>query len=42
MKIQAERILVVTPHRTAERRLVEPTPKIDEVIVWVVLTGSPN
>ena len=31
--------LLVIPHRTAERRLVAPTPIIAPVMVWVVLTG---
>jgi hypothetical protein len=42
VKTQAEKILFVTPHRTADRRLVDPTPKIAEVMVWVVLTGRPK
>src|SRR6266705_4673738 len=37
----AHTILRVTPHLTAERRRVEPTPIIAPVIVWVVLTGMP-
>ena len=41
VKIHAYRILAVTPQRTAEKRLIAPTPMTDEVIVWVVLTGSP-
>ena len=31
--------LKVTPQRTADKRFVAPTPMIDPVIVWVVLTG---
>ena len=38
---QAQTIRVATPQRTAERRLVEPTPTIAPVMVWVVLTGIP-
>ena len=30
-----------TPQRTAESRLVAPTPMIAEVIVWVVEIGAP-
>lgn len=33
--------LPITPQRTAERRLVEPTPMMAVLVVWVVLTGSP-
>ena len=29
-----------TPQWTADRRLVEPTPKMLAVMVWVVLTGA--
>src|SRR5437763_9411078 len=29
------------PQRTADRRLVAPTPTIAPVMVWVVLTGIP-
>src|SRR5919109_1364937 len=29
-----------TPQRTAEKRLVAPTPTTDAVIVWVVDTGA--
>src|SRR6476660_6010109 len=35
----AQTMRVATPHRTADRRLVDPTPTIDPVIAWVVLTG---
>src|ERR687897_1709258 len=38
---QAYRIRLVTPHRTADSRLIAPTPMTDDVIVWVVLTGKP-
>jgi hypothetical protein len=41
VKIQAHNKLVVTPHLTALKRLVAPTPMIDPVIVWVVETGIP-
>lgn len=41
VKNQAQTILKVTPHRTAEIRLAEPTPEIAPVITWVVLTGMP-
>lgn len=37
--IQAQSKFTVTPHRTADRRLVAPTPMIDPAIVCVVLTG---
>ena len=39
---QATRMLPATPHRTADRRFVAPTPMIAEVIVCVVEIGSPN
>ena len=42
VSIQAATILRATPQRTAESRLVAPTPIIDEVIQWVVLTGIPK
>ena len=35
-------MLPATPQRTAERRLVAPTPMIAEVIVWVVEIGAPK
>jgi hypothetical protein len=41
VKIQAQTICRVTPQRTAERRLAAPTPEIDPVMTWVVLTGTP-
>src|SRR5690348_1891568 len=31
-----------TPHRTAENRRVEPTPRIELVITWVVEIGAAN
>src|SRR5699024_8305312 len=37
---QASPILPATPQRTAENRLVDPTPMIAEVIVWVVEIGA--
>ena len=39
---QAHSMLIVTPHLTAQSRLVAPTPLIDPVIVCVVLTGIPR
>src|SRR5438034_215471 len=41
VRIQAHRIRVATPHRTAESRRVAPTPMIAPEIVWVVETGMP-
>ena len=41
VSIQAQTICLATPHRTAERRLVAPTPEMAPVMVWVVLTGMP-
>ena len=38
---QAQTTLAATPHRTAESRLVDPTPTMAPVIVCVVLTGMP-
>ena len=38
----AQTIRPATPHRTDRARCVAPTPTIDPVIVWVVLTGMPN
>ena len=40
--IQAQMILMVNPQRTADSRLVNPTPMIDPVIVCVVDTGIPK
>src|SRR5665648_1012492 len=37
---QATAMLPATPQRTADARLVAPTPMIAEVIVWVVDTGA--
>ena len=42
VKTQAIRMFPATPQRTAERRLVAPTPMIVELITWVVETGIPN
>src|SRR5438094_550711 len=42
VRIHAHTIWPATPHRTADRRRVEPTPTIDPVIACVVLTGTPN
>jgi len=41
VKIHAQMIVPATPQRTADSRLVAPTPIIAPVIVWVVLTGIP-
>ena len=40
--IHAQKILRATPHRTADKRFVAPTPMIAEAITWVVLTGIPT
>ena len=40
--IHAQTRLMVTPQRTAERRLVNPTPMIEPVMVCVVETGMPK
>jgi hypothetical protein len=37
---QARTMSRATIHRTADRRRVAPTPRIDEVIVWVVEIGA--
>ena len=37
----AHTIFRVTPHRTALARFADPTPIIEPVMVWVVLTGIP-
>src|SRR5207249_7738001 len=34
--IHAQKILRATPHRTADKRFVAPTPMIAEAITWVV------
>src|SRR5205085_8349788 len=41
VRIHAQMICVATPQRTADNRRVAPTPTIDPVIAWVVLTGTP-
>src|ERR1700741_456148 len=41
VKIHAHTIRRAIPHRTADSRLVAPTPIMAPVIVWVVLTGMP-
>ena len=38
----AHTIWPATPQRTADSRLIEPTPTIAPVIVCVVLTGTPR
>ena len=40
VRTQAMRIERATPQRTAERRLVAPTPMTAEVMVWVVEIGA--
>ena len=40
--IQAAAMVLPTPQRTAEKRLVAPVPIIAPVMEWVVLTGTPN
>lgn len=42
VNIHAQSKFMVTPQRTADSRLVAPTPMIEPVIVWVVETGMPN
>ena len=41
VKIQVRIMLLAIPQRTAEKRLVVPTPIMAPAIVWVVLTGIP-
>src|SRR3990172_865879 len=41
VRIHATTIRSATPQRTAEALIVEPTPKMLPVIVWVVETGIP-
>ena len=41
VSIHAHTIRPARPQRTADSRWVAPTPKIDPVMVWVVLTGIP-
>ena len=40
--IHAHIILMVSPQRTADKRLVKPTPIIEPVMVCVVETGMPK
>jgi len=40
--IHAHTILPATPQRTAVKRRKDPTPIIEPVMVWVVLTGTPK
>ncbi len=40
--IHAQIMLMVSPQRTADKRLVKPTPIIEPVIVCVVDTGMPK
>ena len=42
VSIQAQSSLMVTPQRTADTRLVAPTPMILPVMVCVVDTGIPK
>ena len=42
VRIHAQTIRPAMPQRTAERRVVAPTPTMAPVIVWVVLTGMPG
>jgi len=39
--IHAQKILRATPHRTADKRFVAPTPMIAEAITWSCSPGSP-
>src|ERR1700678_4121648 len=39
---QAQRILVVTPQRTALTRWLAPAPMMHPVMTWVVETGIPR
>ncbi len=38
----AQMMLIVSPHLTADKRFVKPTPIIEPVIVCVVETGMPK
>src|SRR6478735_2287420 len=42
VRTHAQTMRPATPHFTAEKRLAEPTPTIDPVIVCVVETGIPK
>ena len=39
---QAPTIVRATPQRTALKRRAAPTPRIPELMTWVVLSGKPN
>ncbi len=41
VNIHAQMMFPATPQRTAVNLLVDPTPIIAPVMVWVVLTGMP-
>src|SRR4029434_1854465 len=41
VKTQAQTMVLATPQRTDDRRLVAPTPMMAPVMVCVVLTGMP-
>ena len=41
VRIQAQTMRPATPHLTADKRRVAPTPTIEPVIVCVVETGVP-
>ena len=41
VRIHVQRILRATPHFTVLNPIVDPTPMIDEQMMWVVLTGIP-
>src|SRR5436190_21584156 len=42
VRIHAHTICPAMPQRTADSRRVVPTPIIAQVMVWVVLTGTPS
>ena len=42
VKTQAMTMLWATPQRTADSRLLVPTPKMLPEMTWVVLTGMPK
>ena len=39
---QAVTMFPATPQRTAEKRLMAPTPIMEAAVQWVVLTGIPR
>ena len=41
VRIHANTMRRAIPHRTADNRVVAPTPTMAPVMVWVVLTGIP-